>query len=425
MSRSNAGGTSAIAPIYDRTDPRGCFRLPTGHPDLKYNRLAAYWRPLIDMRPSGFAPMRLRAIRYVNAWLGDTDSLGWAWFSRHSVAGLRHQVIWHAGLPQYACRDPRELPAELRTPEWNVLVEAIDSFDDLPPLRRRLVIFQLVQMSFYNVATALSEYAVPDGTLESDLYLYEVARAHTGAPAGAARAGALFEQLSVNATDPTLRLAAIGQGISHAIRRDRDLNIARRFESYATDIDTSGTDWLDLLIRSRYHRAVALLRLKEREFGHVRDEVMLAKELGEALFESPMSEADNYVAVENRRIVLESLIKAAARAPIAERFDRIRTTCDQLITIDPTCIQARLVVADGYSSGGFYAEAARWYELAGELGTGAGAMAWFRAGQCHELLGDTSAAVNAMGRCLELDSTAVQPREYLDRVGASTPPDTL
>ena len=111
--------------------------MPEGYPDVEHNRMALFWRPLIDMRPSPYAPMRLQAIEYVNRWLADPDSREWAWFARHSVAGLRNQVIRHAGLPQYACRDPRDLPVELRTPQWIVLVDAIDNFVDLPPLRRR------------------------------------------------------------------------------------------------------------------------------------------------------------------------------------------------------------------------------------------------------------------------------------------------
>jgi hypothetical protein len=62
---------------------------------------------------------------------------------------------------------------------------------------------------------------------------------------------------------------------------------------------------------------------------------------------------------------------------------------------------------------GDLAAAARWYVAAGELGTGDGAEGWYRAGQCFERLGWPDRAANAMGRCLELDTTAVEPRRYL------------
>ncbi|GAA0611952.1 hypothetical protein HPO96_22455 [Kribbella sandramycini] len=405
----------AINHVYDRTDPRGDFPSLPGPGVLEHNRLAVFWRPLLDLHPSPYAPMRLQALSYVNSWLADPESTDWAWFSRHSVAGLRNQVVRHTGLAQYACKDPRDLPEDLRTSQWQVLAEALDNFADLPPLRRRMVVFHLVQLSFYNVAVALTAADQPDGTAETDLYLYEVARAHTGSPAYGARAADLFEYLATTSADPTLALAAAGQGVSHAIRRDRDLDIARKFESYAATADGE-VGWLHALARSRFHRAVALLRLRERDFRGMSAEIKLSVEFGEQLLAAEPTGADRYVAVENQRIILESQIKAAGRAPIDVRAEQVRLRCDQLLAIDPYCIQARLVVADGYSAAGMFAEAAHWYERAGELGTGAGAMAWYRAGQCHDLLGRPADAANAMGRCLELDTTAVQPREYLERL---------
>jgi predicted TPR repeat methyltransferase len=49
----------------------------------------------------------------------------------------------------------------------------------------------------------------------------------------------------------------------------------------------------------------------------------------------------------------------------------------------------------------------------GGPGTGAGAIGWFRAAQCHDLAGDPGAALNAMAHCLELDTTAAEPRAAL------------
>lgn len=410
----------AINPVYDRTDPRGYFPCPTGLPDIEHNRLAIFWRPLIDMAPSPYAPMRLQAIGYVNDWLADEESTSWAWFARHSVVGLRTQVIRHAGLAEYACRDPRELPDRLRTRQWRVLVDALDRFADLPPLRRRLVIFQLVQLSFNGVAAALSADHRPDGSVETDHYLYEVARANVYLSAPTQSPADLFEHLATRSDDPVLRLAAAGQGISYAVRMRRDLELARRFESYGEPSAGADATWLDLLMTSRFHRAAALLRMRERNFAETHTEVMQAWELSERLFSSaPENGPDQYVAVENRRIVLESLIKAASRAPDPELTAQVRRRCDQLLAIDPHCLQARMVVADGYAAIGSYEEAARWYTRVGELGTGAGAMAWYRAGQCYHILGRLGDAVNAMGRCLELDTTAVQPREYLEQAGVS------
>ena len=83
--------------------------------------------------------------------------------------------------------------------------------------------------------------------------------------------------------------------------------------------------------------------------------------------------------------------------------------------IDPTCAEALLVVGDGHAATGDYATAAHWYAKAGDLGTVSGATGWYRAAQCHHILGEHTTALNAMGRCLELDTTAREPQEYLSR----------
>jgi hypothetical protein len=59
-----------------------------------------------------------------------------------------------------------------------------------------------------------------------------------------------------------------------------------------------------------------------------------------------------------------------------------------------------------------------WYAAAGELGTGAGAVGWFRVGQCYEFAGDRGRAVNAMGRCLELDGVAKDARTFIEAFGS-------
>ena len=116
------------------------------------------------------------------------------------------------------------------------------------------------------------------------------------------------------------------------------------------------------------------------------------------------------VVTENRLYLLELEIEIALRHARAD----LRALCQALVRLDPYCVEARLRAGDGFAAMGDYAEAARWYSLAGELGTGSGALAWFKAGQCYDVIGDRGSAANAMGRCLELDETAVEPRSYLE-----------
>jgi tetratricopeptide (TPR) repeat protein len=155
---------------------------------------------------------------------------------------------------------------------------------------------------------------------------------------------------------------------------------------------------------------VALLWATEGDRRRSSDEANFADGWQSRLVETEgQDETDRLVAAENERYLVELRL----RQHMDESAEAVLTYAERLIALDPHCVQARCTVADAYLAVGHLAEAAHWYERAGELGTGTGAVAWFRAGQCHLALGDEWAARNAMGRCLELDSTAIEPRQLL------------
>jgi len=404
---------------YTRSDPKGKFPRVEGVQTLEHNRLAVFWRPIVDMTDSEVAPMRLRMIQPVSAWLADPMPGRWSWFAMIGVAGLRHQVLRHAGLAAYDCREPTGLPPELRTPLWQLLLDRIEEFEELDYTTRSLVIFQLAQLSYCEFATKLSGPVIPDGDPARDRYAYEVARVNARLPGRASQVLPIFEALAKSAKDPLLALASCAQGIGHTIRSGTEIALAQRFELLGQQLldGRLPEEWHAWLVRSRFHRAVALLRLAERRAPMMRTELALAQEYNDKLF--PAEGTDLTVALENTRILTESQIKAAARARGDESSEEVRRLCAKLDSLDPYCIEARLVVGDGFAAIGDYAEAARRYALAGDLGTVSGAMGWFRAAQCYEFIGDRASAINAMGRCLELDAAAIEPREFLSACGAS------
>lgn len=411
---------------YTRSDPRGVFPRLSGLPDVEHNRLAIFWRPIIDMVDRDMAAMRLRLIAPVSSWLADRETTHWSWFAMIGVAGLRHQVLRHAGLDHYDCREPTELDPRFRTPQWETLLESIGRFSALDYSKRALVVFQLAQLSYCQYVFKLAGIVVPNGDPAHDRYAYEVARVHARYPGHAPPALSVFESLATSAADAQLALASCAQGIGHSIRNGNAVERARRFEGYGRHIIDSGMpdEWHTSLVRSRFHRAVALLRLAEQQPEEMRLELEAATQFADQLFPDVTDVTDKLVALENKRILVESQIKAAAwvgysdsapRAADGESANEVRVLCEQLDGLDPYCIEARLVVADGYATVGDYAEAAMRYSRAGELGTVAGARGWFLAAQCYEHIGDRESALNAMGRCLELDASAIEAREFIEK----------
>ncbi|MEV1117158.1 tetratricopeptide repeat protein [Actinosynnema sp. NPDC049800] len=390
----------------------------TGRPAPPHNRLEPFWRPLVDMGASDLAPVRLRLIRPVNEWLDETSDR-WSWCSRVSVPGLRHQVIRHAGLAGYEARTPSELPPERRTPAWRTLVRSIERMDALDWRRRSLVVVQLAQLSYHRLALDLADLDRPsDGSAAHQRFRYDLAKVAVVTPGLRDRALAVFRELAEHAEDPVVRLASAFQGIGHTLHGGLDLTVGWRFErtgrSVFPAVPAAEDDWEAALVRSRFHRAVALLSAAGPDRARAADEADLAESChAEVVSSGGRDAADELIALENERYLVEMRLRLALGVEPADH-DEVTALCGRLIALDPYCVQARSTVGDAYLAIGHVEQAARWYEHAGELATGAGAVAWYRAGQCHLALGDGGAARHAMGRCLELDATAVEPRELLE-----------
>jgi tetratricopeptide (TPR) repeat protein len=388
------------------------------------NRLGVFWRPIIDMSHSELAPTRLRMIRPVAAWIADPSPGRVSWFSRIGVPGMRQQVLRHAGLEQYDCQRPQDMPAELRMPGWQRLVEVLEEFAGLDDWTRALVVFQLAQLSFCHYAIALTGVVAPTGEPDRDHYAYMVARVHARIPGQADRALPVFETLATTTPDPRLALLSCFQGIGHLIRGPHDHGLALRFEEIGRGLGPLPDSWQAHLAQSRYHRALALLRVAERRPDGMHDELRAAWREHEQLAASaPADETTSMIVTENRLIMLESEIKACFRPGMTETGPKLLDWAGELSGIDPNCVEALLVVGDAYVLAGHYAEAARCYSWAGELGTASGAAGWYRAAQCYDRLGDHISAINAMGHCLELDTTAIEPKHYLTSRNGYYPDD--
>lgn len=405
---------------FTRVDPRGHFPRLTGAPDIGANRMALYWRPIIDLTPVRRAPMRLAMTAPVAAWIDDPRPGRVSWFSRIGVNGLRSQVVRHAGLEEYDAREPSALPARLRTPAWQRLVDRLDEFAGLDPYLKALVVFHLAQLTFHYYARRLTGGVVaPTGEPGRDHYAYQVARVHVRLPEHCAEAMPVLERLAGNRHGPALAVLAAAQGVGQAIRGLRDVPLAQRFEQAGQSASRAAEGWHGHLARSRFHRAVALLRIAEHRPADMRGELVRAWAEHEATADAAPGDAvSRSIVLENRRILIESEIKSTFRVTEDETLRRLCGWAAELERIDPYCVEALLVAGDGNAVAGQWAFAAELYRRAGELGTTAGATGWFRAAQCYDRIGDHDAAVNAMGRCLELDTTAREPREYLLAAGA-------
>ena len=377
--------TAEIHRQYSRSDARGSFPRVTGAPEIQCNRLAMVWRPIIDMTHTELAPISLRMIRPVSGWIAEAPDGQVSWFSRMAVPGLRRQVLRHAGLEAYDGIKPSDLPAALRTPAWQRLVDALDCFASLDVRTRALVVFQLAQLTFSRYALLLTGVVPPAGEPGGDHYAYEVARVHARVPGRAPAAMPVFEALAASA-EPLLAYHACFQGIAHALRSLGDVAMAQRFAQLAELLPPVAGDWLAHMTRSRFHRALVRLRLAEGRSEAVRAELRAAwhhQELMAAY--APEDPSVRMLADENQRDLMELEIESA-RLGIDTPIERILECAAGIAQIDPNAVEARLNAGDGYALAGDWAAAACWYARAGELGTSSGAVGWYRAAQCLDRL---------------------------------------
>jgi tetratricopeptide (TPR) repeat protein len=281
------------------------------------------------------------------------------------------------------------------------------------------VVFQLAQLSYCGLAVRLAGSVEPVGEPQYDRYVFEVARVLAMFPERIDDVLPLLARIVTATRDGSLSLAACFQGLSYAIRRGRTGAHAAWFEEQGRHVPGLVDGWTTSLTRSRFHRGVALLRLVEGRIDAMHRELDIAFRCNEEVDRTVTDPADRLAVAENTRYLLELQVQAALEGHASS--DELRTWCRELIRLDPFCVEARLLAGDGHAALGDYSEAARCYSSAGELGTGAGALGWYRAAQCFDALGDSRSAANAMARCLELDYAAVEPKAYLARALVAEP----
>jgi predicted Zn-dependent protease len=224
----------------------------------------------------------------------------------------------------------------------------------------------------------------------------------------------VVKRLAYEARASLLALSGCFNALGYILHGGWDLTAARAFEERGRHLLLSvADDWHSALVRSRFHRALALVGLRDGSYDEAASELRRAVAHGaDLLHEGPCPELA-LIAAENECYLLEAELNLRMRTQDRSSPAYVRRLCSKLIACDPNSVEARLTAGNGYVSIGDYRDAARWYAHAGELETVSGAQGWYRAAQCYEWLGDREQADFAMAKCLELDTTAIEPRHHL------------
>lgn len=375
-------------------------------------------RTFVDLGPCVEGPLYARGIEEYWRAFAETAVPPFA-LQRTLPPAFRAQLIKQVPDASYDVRDPRELPAPLRTPRWQALCDALDAWPDLAPERRfRLVVLmhslclyepvlvlvpppescapgsepRAIDLAYWR-ASARYALGLPDRTSDyraADLSAFESIAEHTSAAVPAAFNSAL--KIFVHKSK-------IGAPVE-------DLKTwAARLERALADTIGRVEPFTEVLLTSRYYRAIGLLpqRLGDRA------EVVRQMDLAErhALAMQPKTEAERLLYRENLHPLMESRTKEALwlgdRELALERAQKV-------VELDPYDSKAWVELGEVRMQRTEWARAAEAYVIAGMLGPPASAVGRHMAGLCFRELGDDLLAAFFFKETLEFDPLGISPR---------------
>jgi tetratricopeptide (TPR) repeat protein len=234
--------------------------------------------------------------------------------------------------------------------------------------------------------------------------IYQVGRA-LGRTGQARAAVVAYQRLAATTADPAMRANAAYQAGGYGLRRASTTIGPAEAAQMRVASTTRPRTWAEALGLSRLCRLAAI---------NAREPARAARHLDDAYRQAEAARrlsGDDLALAENDRQLLDVELDIALLGKVTRAaVDKYALAAG---AYDPHCIDhlTRLGLAE--AAYGDYAAAANRFEAAGALGTLDGAAAWYLAGQCFDRLGRRGQAAHAMGRCLELDPAAVEPRGYL------------
>lgn len=372
------------------------------------------WAPWFDLSPAPDTPRRAQHAAQLASMLdGDAEPAVPHWFSIISPAGTREQIIRQARLDDYLVTAPDAMPELLRTGRWRSLADAVRRWAELDPARRVVVIELLTQLGFHPAVARLVPQVTmtPEDELGQQL-AYEVARScrqldrHSTVPLQ------VFGWLAEEAVRPSLRVSAALQVASALTRAQRAPEQAsdwlKRCAAASTELRHEPA-WLEHLVRSRVHRAAALVAVRLGKPANGADEMRAALAEDDLLADVDADPQASYQ-LENRALVLEAFLKLDTATSLGAAPADVVTQARQVdpYDVDLHFAVGRYLVAQDAADQGVQA-----FLTAAGSGTVRGAVAAFEAGLALDRLGRPGEAAAAYRLCLDLDPASTSARERL------------
>lgn len=400
---------------YPRANDLPFSSLEFGPPEvLDLTELRLRWDPWLRIEDWPHAPLRARHCVFLRHLLDEPGPAEPHWFGMVSPTSARAQVAAQSRRGELAAADPQEVARAAGAAGWDRLATALSAWPELDVPTRTTAVALLTQLGFHRLVVRLvPRPAATDA--QSELLSYEVARAAhqynrmSGVPME------VFSWLTEHARSPLLRLLSSLQLVSNQVREHRNADEAADWLARAAQLADAldGEKWLTHLGRSRFHRAEGLYHTLNRDAGRtaaamtaaLREDDALAVALpGSAAGQSLQERIRTHYQQENRRLVLEALLKldtmtGSSSAPA----DAVA----QLLELDAHDPDPRFTIGSFLGRRGDLDEAAGHYLAAAASGTVRGTHAAWSAEQCLRQLGRNDEAERTRQLLHDLDPAAL------------------
>ena len=303
-------------------------------------------------------------------------------------AGLRRWICRKAMLPQYDVEMPRDLPRELRTPEWDYLCTCLNNMDCLGANEQADVLWLLYKLGMHE---AVIEYA-DDARNTEQLAIRGLSQF---AIDGSLSTLQIVAQNSMTGSweglESTYTLAAASAKFHKNLP-----DVEKYVESHARHVRETSSD--NAAFRSRLHRVKAFIPMMDQDWQGMREEMDAAQQYASVIRTTDHAEKAQ------ADVVKSALWESRAKeARIYGDFLLEIEYAKKYVQTAPRSALSHFTLADAYNNAEEYDKAKAEFQLAARYGPPKDAEALFMAGSMAMQFMSPGSAAHLFLECANLE----------------------
>ncbi len=331
---------------------------------------------------------------------------------------------------KYSCTQISGLPVELRTKEWNKLLEFYNSYKKLSDSQKAIFLRLLCKLCFYKEVTSIEKgYSDPVNKFQFEVnYWLLIANYVQFSDAGVGKYKiSMFADLNKKITGNCLvKVNAIYQMVVQSVKEHNDLEAAIFWQDKHTvalkNIKEEIEPFVYKQLLSRYHRVGGFIPQMKNDPASCFDEMQSAEDVARDLINSKSNNGKlNFIykicAKEMLFPVLESRIKEALWI---KDFVLACERAHELQKLSPSDPRVYLHLGECLLMNNKIDDALLAYEKSIFFGVSNIEVSYFMLGQCYEKLGDIFRAQNAYKQSIEKDPEGISSFEALSELSKSS-----